>query len=761
MRGFYEFKDGGRRIDIYTPDTMADWNNYLFNDDYYLEINQVGQGSSQVIKPLRRFAAGPYRYFFLKDMEHGSTWSAMVRPLPGKPDEYRCTHHLTHSEFYSKTNGIASRVRVFVPQQGCREIWTVTVINETPETRKLSLFSVMPFSDGGLMNANGWYDEKTETAFSYFFPYHTTYDQKAQVEHLNTLSYLFASRPPVSVDTNQRFFFGTNDPYRLPDAVAAGQCFGSICNSENPVGAFQHDMELAPGASDEIHFVVGFEPCEKRAAEVRQTLLENGAVEKALDEVIQHWNSICGQFIVKTPDENINLFMNWWIKKQNVFQSRLNRLCAVFPVRNPLQDFMGYSMFDPQGAFELLVEKFKQQNISGFLQQWHTEDGKNEHGLCKLNFMDGGFWLIICTLIAVNQSGEASLLDTRTGYIDSETKESLYQHMKRAMAYLTEKRGQHGFCLFGDGDWTDPVNGPGRKGRGESTWSTSALSFSAKLLIEFAEERGDTAYASELRALRNELKELINRHAWNGQWYVTGFDDDGNSFGNPEDEEGRIFINSQTWPIMADIPDKEQIKALYKAMKNMETPAGPLLVWPVFSKWNPVWGRISLKLAGTSENGSIYCHASMFKAYADCVAGNADEALKTVVQTLPTNPDNPPEKNTQIPTFVPNYYFSLMDSPSFGQSSRHHRTGTSPWLQWVVLENMLGVRATIHGLKIEPCMPSKWNRAFVERRFKNAVYRITLTRGTIPSIAVNGTVIGSSVLPHMDGAEYNVEVIYN
>lgn len=756
----YQFRENGKSIEIQTPDTPAGWNNYLFNDEYYLEVNQVGQGSSQVIKPERREAAGKYRYFFLKDAESGDAWSATVRPLPERPDEFRCVHHLTHSEYFSKTNGVATKVRVFVPKTGCREIWTVRVTNETDETKKLSLFSVVPFSDGGLMNANGWYDEKAQTVFSYFFPYHTTYEQKEQVEHLNTLSYLFASQPPVSVDTNERFFFGTDDPYRLPCAVINGTCSGSVCNSENPVGAFQHELDMAPGASDEIHFVIGFENCAEHVAAVKDALLEPGAIEAALTEMILYWDSICEQFTVETPDKNIDLFMNWWIKKQNRFQPRLNRLCAVFPVRNPLQDMMGYSMFDPQGAFELLLEKFKQQSISGFLQQWHTEDGKNQHGLCKLNFMDGGFWLTICTVIIVHQHGDASLMDTRVGYVDSDEEETLYDHLKRALAYLTEQRGAHGFCLFGEGDWTDPVNGPGRKGRGESTWSTCALSFSAKMLLEFAEERGDTGYANELRALRAEIKELVNKHAWNGRWYVCGFDDDGNSFGNPDEEEGRIFINSQTWPIMAGIAEGERVDAIYKALKNLETPAGPLLVWPVFSKYNPTWGRISLKLAGTSENGSIYCHASMFKSYADCCADNPDEALKTIVQTLPTNPDNPPEKNTQIPTFIPNYYFSLIDSPSFGQSSRHHKTGTSPWLQWVVLEHILGVRATIHGLEIKPCMPSGWNEAKVTRHFKNAVYHITLKRGDTASITVDGNPLGSTVLPCEDGKEFNVEVTY-
>ncbi len=757
----YKFIEDGRAISIRTPAPPANWNNYLFNDDYYLDLNQVGQGSGQVIRPMRRLATGEYRYFFIKDEQSGTAWNATYRPLYIKPDHFECVHHLGYSAFHARYADISSRVEVFIPTTGCREIWSMHLANESGHSRTLSVYTVVPFSDGGLMNAQGWYDANHDIIFSYYFPYHTRYDEKPKVEHLNTMSYFFCSRKPDSYDCNERHFWGSEDPHSSPGALRHGSCFNSSCEGENPIGAFQHRIALGPGETTTLHFVLGFESNTKQVLNLRATLGKESVIKDTRHEVLEFWETECARFRITTPEPDLDRFMNYWLKKQILFQSRLNRLCAVFPIRNQLQDYMGYAMFAPKAATSFLLPKFQKQHLSGFLQQWHTEDGENSHGLCHLDFKDGGIWLTICTLIITHQLGSSDLLDLEIEYKDCDDKESLYDHIKRALAYLARERGRHGFCLLGEGDWTDPINGPGRKGRGESTWSTCALSFCALLMEDFASARGDLSYVEELRILRRELKNVVNRHAWNGQWYVTGFDDDGKPFGTKTDQEGRIFLNCQTWPIMAGMCDDLKIKAIYKSLLNLNTPCGPLLVWPAFSRWNPTWGRISLKLAGTSENGSVYCHASMFKAYADCVVNKGDDALNTVMRTLPTNSDNPPEKNSQIPLYVPNYYYGLQDSPCFGQSSRHHATGTAPWLQWVVLEKILGVQATIKGLLINPHMPSSWDTAYVERQFKDAFYKIHLQRDKHPRVVVNGEEQRSTLLPYAEGTTYEVNVYYS
>jgi cellobiose phosphorylase/cellobionic acid phosphorylase len=363
----------------------------------------------------------------------------------------------------------------------------------------------------------------------------------------------------------------------------------------------------------------------------------------------------------------------------------------------------------------------------------------------------------------LNQCGDQELLLRQVGFKGSSNSATIYRHLLLAVNYMAGETGAHGLCLMGDGDWNDPINGPGRLGRGESAWNTMALVYAIQAVLPFCGRLGDKENTERLNTLAGQLADAVNRTCWDGGWYVAGFDDDGIPFGTAQDEEGKLFLNTQTWAIMSGIARGERLAKCLAAIDSLDTPFGPRLLEPPFSGWNPKWGRISLKLAGTTENGSVYCHASMFKAFADCIAGRGSEAWQTISRTLPTNPDNPPGQNGQVPIFVPNYYFGLADSPNYGKSSHHVSTGTVGWMLWTTLEYALGIRATAIGLVIDPCIPAEWPEYTVERKYRSASYRIhvlnpaRISRGTV-KVTVDGEAWMAAALPYEAGREYQVTV---
>ena len=202
---------------------------------------------------------------------------------------------------------------------------------------------------------------------------------------------------------------------------------------------------------------------------------------------------------------------------------------------------------------------------------------------------------------------------------------------------------------------------------------------------------------------------------------------------------------------------------MLQTIESLNTPFGPLITWPAYTSWNSQAGRISLKQPGTTENGSVYCHGSMFAAFAYCIEGLGEKAYDLIRRTLPTNPDNPPEKNGQVPLFVPNYYFALPDSPDYGLSSQFYGTGTSAWLLLITVEYLLGIRATAEGLIIDPVIPPAWKKFSVERSFRGAGYRITVQnpygvgRG-VRSVSVDGKKLEGVLLPCAPGVTYQVDV---
>jgi cellobiose phosphorylase len=84
------------------------------------------------------------------------------------------------------------------------------------------------------------------------------------------------------------------------------------------------------------------------------------------------------------------------------------------------------------------------------------------------------------------------------------------------------------------------------------------------------------------------------------------------------------------------------------------------------------------------------------------------------------------------------------DSPSYGRGGWSWYTGSAAWYFRVMLEWILGVRPTIEGLVIDPCIPARWKSFSVVRTFRGATYRIHVrnpgrTGKGVAQITVNGT----------------------
>jgi len=764
------FDNEGSQYVINTPVTPDSWENYLFNDEYYMTVSQAGYGTSSYINPNPYKIGRGYRQFYLYDHQTKECWNPNYRPLKVKLDSYKCIHALGYTEIQAGYHGILTSAKVFVPLKGMQEIWIHKIKNNTIEAREISQFSAYSLANHDGMGSKGSYDAENDILTCTTFPYHVLYHEYEALKDNNSTVYMLSDCKPTSFETSERRFFGSDDITELPTAILNGECSNLSVHADRftadkITGVFQHKFVLQPGEEVQFVIVVG---CTGRdidnLLEIKKQVLQEGSIQNMLGAVLQYWENICNKFIIHTPDNNLDYFMNYWLKKQLVFMTRCNRLSAYCPVRNQLQDAMGYSMLDPDGATDFMLEVMKIQETNGYLHQWHFTDGSAPKGLCLLRYNDAPTWLVSCFSILIQQTGNLALLDYEIAFVNSEIKASVYEHLLRAIYYLAEDTGEHGLCHMADGDWTDPINGPGREGAGESAWTTMALIYAIKQFLPLCREKKDDDNVKRLEKIAESLDEAVNQSCWDGEWYVTSIDDAGEKLGTNKDDEGKIFLNAQSWAIMSGVAKGDRLSLCKKTIDSLDTPFGPLLLYPSFSKWNPKWGKISVKLEGTTENGAVYCHASMFKAYADCVTGDGDKAYETIIKTLPTNPENPADNSLQIPIYVPNFYFGLKDSPIFGRSSQHNSTGTCSWMMWNVLEHMLGAKSTFKGLEINPCIPKGWKEFSFERDYKESRYCFHIVNHNavqtgVKEIIVNGKKVTGTLLPYHKNSIYQVDVV--
>lgn len=748
---FGRFAEEGKRYEVLTPLTPSPWKNPLFNDGYFMELSQTLQGGGFRVKAYNRVPCmNEYRYFYLVDETTGEVWNPNYAPLMTMPEKYVCSFGIWDTKLKSMLHGIESEIRAVVPTFGAREIWSVSLKNRGAEARKLSLYTVFGFYDHGVMGGECTCDEASHVILKYAFPYHTLYEEKEKVETDMAYAYLFSDQKPDSWEMSKKRFWGSSPESCVPKAVKEGRLSGVCAEAEDFCGAFAFRIHLEPGESYRLFLEAGA-ACKKQEALERKQHFCPEEIAKELQETEAFWENRFADFYLETPDQNINAFGNYWLKKQIALLTVQNRGSSYCPVRNQLQDAMGYGMICPEDAKKFILDILKLQQKNGFIQQWHDTTKAPPRGLCLLKHTDGPVWLAVCTESWIRQTGKRELLMLQVPYADGGTG-TILEHMKAALLYLAENVGAHGLCLMGDGDWNDPINGAGRLGRGESVWLSMALVYAIRVLLPYLEEADADVY-EKLAAAGERMKANINAHAWCRKWYAAAIHDDGTLLG---DETDRLFLNTQSWAILSGVADKEQLEAMEEALKELETPFGPIILSPPFEGWDARWGRISVKKAGTTENGSVYCHASMFLAFARALRQDGDGLYEILWRTLPTNPENPPEINGQVPTYLANYYYGLKDSQNFGRSSQHYGTGTVAWMLLLLIEGMAGVKSSVDGLWLQPCLPEAWSRISCRKRYKNAIYHIAVLRDQESAMYVDGVPYTGKFLPYEEGRTYEI-----
>ena len=144
----------------------------------------------------------------------------------------------------------------------------------------------------------------------------------------------------------------------------------------------------------------------------------------------------------------------------------------------------------------------------------------------------------------------------------------------------------------------------------------------------------------------------------------------------------------------------------------------------------------------------------MFKAFSDSAIGDGEKLYSSLLKTTPINPENSVEVNLQLPLYIPNYYYSLVGSKNYGRSSCNYETGTVAWFIMAALEELMGAKATVCGIKLSPVLPDEWDNVSVTRKFKDATYSITYKKGE--KSTVNGIPFDGEYLPYEKGKHYDV-----
>ena len=70
------------------------------------------------------------------------------------------------------------------------------------------------------------------------------------------------------------------------------------------------------------------------------------------------------------------------------------------------------------------------------------------------------------------------------------------------------------------------------------------------------------------RARRRNLKTIVNEQCWDGAWFVRAFRTTARRWASKGQKEGFIWINSQTWAVIAGISDEDRLNTCMDAVEK-------------------------------------------------------------------------------------------------------------------------------------------------------------------------------------------------
>ena len=796
---FGYFDDQNREYVITRPDTPLPWINYLGCQDYFGIISNTAGGYSFYRDArLRRLTRYRYnnvpadtggRYIYLRDAETGRYWSPSWQPTRHKAAAYSCRHGMGYSIIGSDYEGIRAHTRYFVPLDENLEIWQLTVRNLRDTKARISVFANIEFCL--------WDAQDDATNFQRNFNtgqvevedgviYHKTEYR----ERRNHFAWFACSEKTAGFETQREAFLGAYRGWDQPAGVEAGQLSNSIAHGWSPIGAHQVNMELEPGETRQIVFVLGYHEnpvAQKFDPPGSQTINKKTVKPKiaqylnvknadaAFERLREYWTGLLGIFQVDTPDIHTNRMVNIWNAYQCMATFNMSRSASSFEsgigrglgFRDSNQDLLGFVHMAPVRARQRILDLAATQLATGGAYHQYqplTKRGNNDIGS---GFNDDPHWLIVGVSAYLKETGDWTILDEPVPYDNEPGSETpLYEHLQRSFQYTLSRLGPHGLPLIGRADWNDCLNlncfsdTPGqsfqtttnKEGKvAESVFIAGLFVHAGRELAAIAQHRGASAEAAKYLAAANEMEKTIYAHGWDGDWFLRAYDDSGAKIGSKECEEGRIFIESNGYCVLAGIgiADGKAAKALDAVRTHLATPHGIVVHQPAYSRYYLNLGEISSYPPGYKENAGVFCHVNPWIMIAETRLGKGDRAHDYYTRINPSAR----EEISEVHRCEPYVYAQMIagkDAPTHGEAKNSWLTGTAAWNYYAIAQWILGIRTTYDGLEIAPVIPSSWKGFAATRIFRGVAYKIEIERrgpGTNIALTVDGAAIKGNLVP--------------
>jgi len=720
-------------------------------------------------------------------------WSPTWAPVNARLDSYECRHGLGYSMFTGIRNGLSAEGLFFVPPGARLEIWRWRFRNLRQTTAHFRTFSYAEFcpfdADNDLTNldwtqqiAQAWYQEPERTI------YFTT--------HMRTTgcAFVHSSHTPLGFDCDRESFIGNYRSESNPAAVERGTSGNTSAYRGNGIASFSHAWRLDPGETAELTLIMGIAPDEQSVAEVLKPYANNPQqIERSFAHLRECWQDRLGRLSAATPNQLFDETVNTWNPYQCMTTFNWARFVSLYECgirrgigfRDSCQDTLGVVHCESSAVRERLTRLLGKQFSKGdaFHQYFPFTDAGDLVG-----YSDDHLWSVMAVCQYLKEIGDFAFLEKNIPYAEcggngggagagasvsggagasvsggagavagagsgagagssaaaTASSGSVYEHLCRAVEFSLANTGPHGIPRLGCADWNDALNLPVGQQLPESVLVGQFLCSALLDLSGLAAFIGKSEDATRFREAYTLMVKRINETAWDGSWYIRAWQSNGTPVGSSTNNEGgQIFLNTQSWAVIARIADRQQAAAcMHSALERLNTPNGLMLLAPPYQKYSAEIGGCTTYPPGAKENGGVFVQTNPWAIIAAAMMGDGELAWRLYDQIMPANHLH----NAEVFQAEP-YVFcqNILGTPHplCGLGRNSWLTGTAAWAFVAATQYILGIRPGYDRLIIDPCIPPHWPGFKAVRHFRGTAYQIEVLNPErishgVKSITVDG-----------------------
>ncbi len=741
----YHFDNERKEITFDKYNTPTPWMNYLSNGSFHTMISHCGGGVAFYKSP-QIFRINHYRFFHLPMdrsgfytyiRDGGTVWTPTNEPCPVKPDTWSSTHGMGYTRFQAEKNGLSVTATYFVGKEENCLIWSLRFRAE--KEKEITLF---PYVELGMM------EFERELSWQCYNKHQLSvsdldgeilvyrYGVEMQPKPEETPLIYFASDSKVrAFDCDRDEFIGSYRSEENPKAVEEGHCTGSRLFGGDPVFALELPLKLEAGVEKEIHIFLGTAKDQEEIRKSVARLRRKGATERSFAALRESWEAYFDHFQCKVPDEHTMTMINIWNPYQSERNFLFSRNISYYATgtfrgvgfRDTSQDVLAMIPFDTARAREKLDLLLSQQYRDGHTNHYFFpiegfEPVKRIHS-------DNHLWLIYAVYALVMEEGTLEYLKKTVSFYDG-GQGTVWEHLKQSVEFVYQNIGAHGLPLMLHSDWNDMLYKVCREGKGESVMVAFMLGVALKEMAELAGLLGEeNDYLTRYEA----MKKTVNQTAWDGQWYIRAFMDNGRALGSAREPMAKIWLNAQTWSVISGMAEGERGRiAMDSVYRLLNTPLGIKKIHPAMADYPSAEDPLTYYNKGCGENGSVFCHANTWAIIAECLLGRGDRAWEYYRQLLPMNAqEKAGEWRYKAEPYVYSSNIFGPESDKFGLANVSWLTGTASWMYVAFTQYILGVKPTWEGLQIQPCLPKEWGKIEITRLFRGKRFQIQMKNGQI------------------------------